>query len=72
LRLDDVDVPAAHVLVDFDEDLAVGKPPQRNLAEGLPQMGGDLGSEGTIGRPTQQQHLAARQRQVRHGCSPQT
>jgi hypothetical protein len=71
-RLDDVDIPATNVLVDLDEDLAVGKAPERDLAERLPQMGGHLFGKGAVGRPTQQQHLAARQRQVRHGYSPQT
>ena len=70
--LDDVDVPPAHVLVDLDEHLAVGEAPERDLAERLPQMGGHLFGEGAVGRPAQEQHLAARQRQVRHGCSPQT
>ena len=71
-RLDDVHIPTPNVLIDLDEDLAVGKPPERDLAEGLPQMGGYLGSERSVGRPAQEQHLAARQRQIRHGYSPQT
>jgi hypothetical protein len=33
-------------------------------------VGGDLGSECPVSRPAQEQHLAARQRQVRHGYSP--
>jgi hypothetical protein len=34
--LEDVDVPAPHVLVDLDEQLAVGEPPERDLAQRLP------------------------------------
>ena len=71
-RLDDVDVPAAHVLVDLDEQLTVGEAPERDLAEGLPQMGGHLFGEGAVGRAAQEQHLAARQREIRHNYSPQT
>ena len=71
-RLDDVDVPAAHVLVDLDEDLAVGEAPQRDLAQRLPQVGGHFLGQGTVGRAAQEQHLAARQREVRHDYSPQT
>ena len=65
-RLDDVDVAPADVLVDLDEELAVGEPPQRDLAERLAEMGGNLIGQRTVGRPAQQQHLAARQRQIRH------
>jgi hypothetical protein len=41
-RLDDVDVPASHVLVDLDENLAVSEAPKRDLTEWLSQMGGHL------------------------------
>ena len=36
--LDDVDVPAPDILVDLDEDLAVGEPPDRDLAERLAEV----------------------------------
>ena len=70
-RLDDEDVPPADVLVDLDEQLAVGEAPKRDLAEGLPEMGGHLLREGAVARAAQEQHLAARQREVRHNYSPQ-
>src|SRR5207237_502962 len=53
-RLDDVDVPAAHVLVDLDEQLTVGEPAERDLAEGLAQVGGHLFGQGTVGRAAQE------------------
>ena len=57
--LHDVDVPPAHVLVDLDEQLAVGEAAERDLAERLAQVGGHLFGAGTVGRPAQEQHLPA-------------
>ncbi len=70
--LDDVDVPAPHVLIDLDEQLPVGKAAERDLAERLAQVGCHFLGQGPIPRPSEQQHLAARQREVRHDYSPQT
>ena len=70
--LDDVDVPAPNVLIDLDEQLAVGEPAERDLAERLAQVGCHFFGQGPIPRPSEQQHLAAREREVRHDYSPQT
>ena len=70
--LDDVDVPPPNVFVDLDEQLAIGEPAQRDLAEGLAQVGCHFFGQGPIPRPGKQQHLAAREREVRHDYSPQT
>ena len=48
-RLDDVHVPAAHVLVDADGDLAVGEVVERDLAERVAEAVGDLVGEGEVG-----------------------
>ena len=56
----------ANVLVDPDEDLAVGETPQRDLAERLAQVRRHFFGQGPIPRPSKQQHLAARQREVCH------
>ena len=49
--LDDVDVPAAHVLVDLDEQLAVGKPPERDLAQRLPKCAATSSARGRLADP---------------------
>ena len=65
-RLDDVDIPPAHVLVDLDEDLAVGKPADRHLAERLAQVRRHLFGERPVGRAAEEEHLAPSQRKIRH------
>ena len=49
--LDDVDIPPAHVLVDLDEDLAVGKALDGHLAERLAEMLRHFFGEGRLAVP---------------------
>ena len=70
-RLDDVDVPAPHVLVDLDEDLAVSKPPSGHVAQLGVKLLRDLLGERPIGRPAEEQHVLRRQRQFGHNDSPE-
>src|SRR5439155_19368526 len=65
-RLDDEDVPAADVLVDLDEDLAVGEAADRHRAERLPQVLRHLLGERPVGRTGEKQELAPRQGEFRH------
>src|SRR5882762_5510407 len=64
--LDDEDIAPPHILVDLDEDFAVREPPDRYRTQRLPQMLSHLLGERPVGRPGEQQELAARQRQVAH------
>ncbi len=66
-RLDDVDVPAADVLVDLHEQLAVGEAADGDLAQRLLQLDRDLLGERPVGRPRQEHHVTLRERDFGHG-----
>ena len=68
--LDDVDIPPPHVFVDLDEDLAVGEPPDRGLAEHRVELGRHFLCQRPIGRAAEQEHRAPGNRLVRQGHSP--
>jgi hypothetical protein len=58
MRFSDVDVPPTHVLVDFHEQLAVGKAANRHLAQRLFQLSRNLLGQGPVRGPREQHELA--------------